>query len=390
MKVGLVSPYDWSHPGGVSDHIRHLGGQLRGLGHEVRVLAPSARKDVKEPGVYRIGGVVSVPVNDSVARITLSLNLARQVEDILERERFDVLHLHEPFMPALPLTVLRLSRTANVGTFHAFARSNLGYYYGRPFFASYLRRLQETIAVSRPAREFVRQYFPQADPRIVPNGVDTETFRPGHSPIRHLRDDMFNVLFLGRLEKRKGLNDLLLGFRHLQLRHPRSRLIIVGDGPLRSRVEHGVARLRLENVVLAGYVPESVKPRYYASADVACFPATGGESFGVVILEAMASGLPVVATEVPGYLSVVEAGKDSITVRPRTPVELGAALTVLARDAALRERLGAAALQKARHYAWRDVAVRVIEVYQSARAQLAESEDSKQHVHDAVSGLGSA
>jgi phosphatidylinositol alpha-mannosyltransferase len=389
MKVGLVSPYDWSHPGGVSDHIRHLAEQLRHLGHEVRVLAPSARKDTEDRDFYRIGGVAAVPGNDSVARITLSLNLARRVDEILERERFDVLHLHEPFMPALPLTVLRLSTTANVGTFHAYARSNLGYYYGRPFFEPYLRRLQETIAVSVPARDFLRQYFPAADPRVIPNGVDTDTFRPGQAPIRHLRDGMFNVLFVGRLEKRKGLRDLLVGFGYLQQRHPRSRLIVVGDGPLRSRVEHQVDKLRLENVVLAGYVPESVKPRYYASADVACFPATGGESFGVVILEAMASRLPVVATEVPGYLSVVEAGRDSITVRPRSPIELGAALTVLARDAELRERLGAAALEKARHYAWRDVAARVIEVYQSARAAMAPQE-SEQDVHEPVPGLGSA
>src|SRR5579859_1853154 len=151
MKVGLVSPYDWAHPGGVSEHIRHLSRQLTSLGHEVRVLSPASRRDIEEPNFYRIGGVVPVRVNQSVARITLSLTLARRVQEILDRERFDVVHLHEPFMPALPLTVLRLSRTANVGTFHAYAKRNLGYYYGRPFFAPYLRRLHATIAVSPPA-----------------------------------------------------------------------------------------------------------------------------------------------------------------------------------------------------------------------------------------------
>ena len=388
MKVGLVSPYDWAHPGGVSEHIRHLARQLRTLGHEVRVLAPASRRDIDEPGFYRIGGVVPIRVNESVARITLSLTLSRRVQEILERERFDVLHLHEPFMPALPLTVLRMSRTANVGTFHAYAKRNLGYYYGRPFFASYLRRLHATIAVSGPAREFVRQYFPKADPVVVPNGVDVDIFRPGHTPIHHLRDGMVNVLFVGRLEKRKGLGDLVLGFRELQERVERVRLVIVGDGPLRSQVERLVERHQLRNVVMAGYVPRSVLPRYYASADIACFPATGGESFGVVLLEAMASGVPVVATELPGYLSVVEAGREALTVRPRSPVELGAALTVLARDAELRERLGRAGLEKAQRFAWREVASRVTEVYQVARERLAG--DSESDVHEPVPGLGQA
>lgn len=384
MKVGLVSPYDWAHPGGVSEHIRHLAAQLRTLGHEVRVMAPSSRRDTGDPDVFRIGGVVPIPGNDSVARITLSLNLSRHVHTILEREDFDVIHLHEPFMPALPMTVLRMSTTANVATFHAFAKHNLGYYYGRPFFQPYLRRLQETIAVSAPARDFVRHYFPSADPRIIPNGVDVEAFRPGHTAIRHLRDGLLNVLFVGRLEKRKGLGDLVLGFRELQARVPRTRLIIVGDGPLRSRVEHLVAKHRLENVVMAGYVPRTVLPRYYASADIACFPATGGESFGVVLLEAMASGLPVVASEVPGYLTVVEAGRDSLTVRPRSPIELGATLTVMARDPELRARLAENALAKAQRYAWREVAARVIEVYQAARLRAAEVEG----VHEPLPGVG--
>jgi phosphatidylinositol alpha-mannosyltransferase len=388
MKVALVSPYDWAHPGGVSEHIRHLARQLRNLGHEVRTLAPSSRRDAEEPGFFRIGGVVPIPVNDSVARITLSFNLARRVQQIMEKEAFDVLHLHEPFMPALPLTVLRMSHVASVGTFHAYAKRNLGYYYGRPFFAPYLRRLQDTIAVSEPASEFLRHYFPQAHPRVIPNGVDVETFRPDHTPIRHLRDGMVNVLFVGRLEKRKGLGDLVLGFRDMQRRVERARLVIVGDGPLRSDIEKLVEKHRVPNVVMAGYVPRSVLPRYYASADIACFPATGGESFGVVILEAMASGLPVVASEVPGYLSVVSAGRDSLTVRPRSPIELGAALTVLARDAELRARLGRAGLEKAQRYAWRVVAAQVIEAYQSARERF--SGEVEPNVHEPLPSLGQA
>src|SRR5215472_2729337 len=185
MKVGLVSPYDYSHPGGVTQHLHHLGIWLGRLGHEVRTFAPSSRRqaELEIPNFYRIGRVFPMPANDSVARITLSFHMARRVGEIMDREHFDVLHFHEPLMPALPLTLLKMARAPHVATFHAFARSNLGYYYGRPILRGYLKQLDATIAVSPPARDFVRQYFSSVDPRVIPNGVDTERFRPGLTPI---------------------------------------------------------------------------------------------------------------------------------------------------------------------------------------------------------------
>ncbi len=390
MKVGLVSPYDYSHPGGVTEHIRHLGHWLRQLGHEVCTFAPSSRSEAEHEiaDFYRIGRVFPVPGNDSVARITLSFHLARRVGDIMDRERFDVLHFHEPLLPALPLTLLRMDRAPHVATFHAFAKSNVGYYYGRPILKGYLKHLDATIAVSPPAREFVRHYFPQIDPKVIPNGVDVEQFRPGLTPIHHLRDGCVNVLFVGRLEKRKGLRDLLQAYRYLHEQVPKTRLIIVGDGPLRGMVESFVSSNRLDNVVLAGYVPDQVLPRFHASADVFCAPATGRESFGIVLLEAMATGLPVVATEIPGYLSVVEAGVDSLTVRPKRPVELGAALTVVARDKLLRRRLGEAGLAKAQRFCWPAIAARVIDVYQEARRARAGRKEVEPGVHHPLSGVG--
>ena len=373
MKVGLVSPYDFASPGGVNDHVRHLAVRLQQLGHETRIFAPSSRADVNFDSArfYRIGTPIAIPVNDSVARITLSFHLANRVAEIIDEERFDILHFHEPLMPALPMTMLRMSTTANVGTFHAFAHSNVGYYYGRPLLKPYLGHLHRAMAVSEPARAFVSRYFPNFPMRVVPNGIDLGVYKPGVAPIRHLRDENLNILFVGRLEKRKGLGDLLRAYRSIVERVPRSRLIIVGDGPLRGKVESYVTRHRLPNVVLAGYVPESVKPRYYASADIFCAPATGAESFGIVLLEALASGLPVVATEVPGYMSVLEPGRDSITVQPKNWRELAASLVILARDPELRGRLAAYAIQKARRYSWEVVATEVVEVYHEARKALA-------------------
>jgi phosphatidyl-myo-inositol alpha-mannosyltransferase len=369
MKVGLVSPYDYAMPGGVNDHVGHLARELRELGHEVRIFAPSSRADVDldTPDFYRIGSPIAIPLNESVARITLSFHLADRVAALIESERFDVLHFHEPLLPALPMTMLRMSTTANVGTFHAFAHSNLGYYYGRALLRPYLDHLHRGIAVSEPARAFFNRYFPDFPLRVIPNGIDVDVFKPGLPPIRHLRDDNINILFVGRLEKRKGVGDLLRGYQFMRQRVPKSRLIIVGDGPLRGKVESYISRHHLPNVVLAGFVPDSVKPRYYNSADIFCAPATGAESFGIVLLEAMASGLPVVATEVDGYMSVLEPGRDSLTVRPKGWAELGAALIVLARDAELRRRMGAYGHEKARRYAWDRVALQIVEVYDDAR-----------------------
>jgi phosphatidylinositol alpha-mannosyltransferase len=165
--------------------------------------------------------------------------------------------------------------------------------------------------------------------------------------------------------------------------------VIVGEGPLRSKVESYISSRRVEDVVMAGYVPKEVLPRYYASADIFCAPATGSESFGIVLLEAMACGLPVVATEIPGYMGVVDPGSDSLTVRPKSWAELGAALTVLARDPDLRGRMGAAGLAKAQRYSWRLVASRILEVYQEARITASRpGQKENQVVHNPVSGLG--
>src|SRR5216684_5136867 len=185
MKVGLVSPYDFASPGGVTDHVRYLAKELTNLGHQAQIFAPSSRTHADSDGTtfHRLGTPVAIPVNDSVARITLSFHLANRVQSIVERERFDVLHFHEPLMPALPITMLRMSRTANVGTFHAFAKSNIGYLYGRPILQPYLAHLDRGIAVSEPAKAFVNRYFPDFPLRVIPNGIDISVFHPGHPPI---------------------------------------------------------------------------------------------------------------------------------------------------------------------------------------------------------------
>lgn len=389
MKICLVSPYDFTHPGGVSEHVRHLAAYLRRRGHEVVIMAPSNQLDDDHgiPGYVRIGRATPMPGNGSVARIALSFHLVRRVRRILDTENFDVVHYHEPLVPALPITVLRFHRGANVGTFHAFARRNLGYYYGRPFLKRYFRRLHSLIAVSIPARDFVRRYFP-GDYHVVPNGIDLERFRPDLPPLPELRaSGMKTILFVGRLEQRKGLPVLLDAYARLRTTRDDVQLVVVGEGAMRWGYERYVEAERIPDVRFLGHVDGTVLPRCYTSADVFCSPALRGESFGIVLLEAMASGAPVVASAIDGFRHVVTDGVDGLLVPPGDAEALAATLNRLLDDEDARRRLRAAGLRTAQRYDWWRVVDEVLEVYAEARAR------SRAHlvaagVHEPVPGVG--
>ncbi len=389
MKICLVSPYDFMHPGGVTEHVRHLSAKLRARGHDVTVLAPSSRvgDDHGIPGYVRIGRSVPVRTNGSVARIALSFHLVRRVRALLDENAFDVVHYHEPLVPSLPITVLRFHSGANVGTFHAMARRNLGYYYGRPFLKRYFNRLHAHVAVSIPARDFIARYF-EGEYRIVPNGIDCARFNPQHAPIDELRTTgKSTILFVGRLESRKGLPTLLEAYGQLRRERGDARLVVVGDGPMRWGYESQVAAMGIPDVEFAGRVSSELLPRYYASADVFCAPATGGESFGIVLLEAMASGVPVIASSIPGFSSVVSHDVDGVLVPPRNTNEWAAALSTLLDDAPRRQAMSARGLAKAQLYDWEHVVDEVLEVYRVARERAAGSTVAT-NVHVQVPGLG--
>jgi phosphatidyl-myo-inositol alpha-mannosyltransferase len=396
MKVALVSPYDFSHPGGVTEHISHLARELRLRGVTVKLMAPASKDLPAElDGVvgaedfYRIGRAFPIPANGSIARITMSFHLARWINRILEEERFDVIHFHEPLMPALPITVLRASHTCNVGTFHAYAKSSTAYYYSRRLVRRYFRKLNGLIAVSDPARDFVGHYFP-GDYRVVPNGVDLSRFSDGVLPLPEFRDGKLNLLFVGRLEKRKGLGMLLRAYVQLKQRLPELRLIVVGDGRMRRGYESYIQSQQIPDIVMAGYVSPEDLPRYHASADIFCAPNTGKESFGIVLLEAMAAGLPVVATDIPGFTQVINPGRHGILVRREDPVSLASAINLLADDPGLRARLGAAGRVSAATYSWDRVVNQVIDVYQESLSRFNPHRTTKEEerVHYAIPGLG--
>jgi phosphatidyl-myo-inositol alpha-mannosyltransferase len=389
MKICLVSPYDYTHPGGVSEHVRHLADQLRVLDHGVTVMAPSSEVDDANdiPGYVRIGRSVPMPGNGSVARIALSFHLVRRVRQLLDAEGFDVVHYHEPLVPALPITVLRFHRGANVGTFHAYARRNLGYYYGRPFLTRYFKRLHSCIAVSAPARDFVSRYF-AGEYHVVPNGIDCSRFHAGLEPLAELRTPgKSTILFVGRLEQRKGLPTLLDAYGEVRRRRRDVRLVVVGDGAMRWGYERYVESEGIPDVSFLGHVEAPLLPRCYASADIFCSPALGGESFGIVLLEAMSSGVPVLASDIPGFRQVVSHGEDGMLLPRDDPDAWARAMLDLLGDPARRRRLAEQGLVTARRYAWARIVDAVLEVYSEARAR-ARLHMVAAGVHDSVPGLG--
>jgi len=370
MKIGLVSPYDWSYPGGVRDHVWHLAEQFISMGHDVRILAPASGEmgKVPEKHILKMGRTTPIPINGSIARINLDPSLSQRVRVVLQRERFDVVHVHEPLVPGLSQQVLRGSRTLTVGTFHTASYSNiystsqLAYASAYPLLRPLFHKLFGRIAVSTAARDFISRYFP-ADYRIIPNGISIERFRPGVPPLPHFMDGKRNILFVGRFEKRKGAKYLLRAIPAIRERHPDTRFIFVGEGRLRPGFQRYVERQGWQDVVFTGYVSDEEKPRYFTSAQVFCAPAIGGESLGIVLLEAMASGTPIVASDIKGYATVVNQGVDGLLVAPRQSDELAGAICHLLENEGLRQHFIQAGLVKARDYAWPHVARSVMDYY---------------------------
>jgi phosphatidylinositol alpha-mannosyltransferase len=367
VKIALVSPYDFAYPGGVTVHISYLEHYFTQMGNEVKVIAPASKAISKFGDRFiSIGKPRPIPTSGSIARVTLSPWLSSKIKTVFDKEKFDIVHLHEPLMPMLCTTVLRLSQTANIATFHA-CHGNPGYDFAKPFGKWILNRwfhkLHGKIAVSKPAVEFVSKYF-HGYYNIIPNGVDIDHFSPDVSPIEEFADGKLNILFVSRLEKRKGLNYLLEAFKRVKQEIPNSRLIIVGPGTrLRRKYENHVARSSLKDVVFTGLVPYEELPRYYRTADVFCAPATGRESFGLILLEAMAVGRPIVASNIDGYASVLTHNVEGLLVPPGDREVLARALLSLLTDESLRREIGAKGRVKALKYSWEQIAQNVLNYY---------------------------
>ena len=347
MRIALACPYAWDSPGGVQVHVRQLALRLKGEGHEVMVLAPM-RGSPPQPFVVPVGRPVRVPFNGSIAPIAPWPSSAGRVARALGRFRPDVVHAHEPLVPYAD---------------RAYAFSLVA-----PLLHRVWRRLSARIAVSEAAATFVASRFPGDAIRVIPNGVDTELF--ARAEPRRLPEGR-RVLFVNRLEPRKGFAVMVEAFRELAPTHSDLLLVVAGDGPERGAINRLPSQVR-QRVVMLGNVPHDRLPSLHAASDVFCAPATGRESFGIVLVEALSSGLPVVASDIPGYREVVRDEVNGLLTPPRDSAAVADAIALLLKDADLSKRLSDAGRQASRRYSWDTVLREIQAVYREVIADPSE------------------
>jgi len=361
VRIALVCPYAWDAPGGVQVHTAQLASRLRDRGHRVVVVAP-AHEEPADPDVVSVGRPLRLPYNGSVAPIAPTPGAARRTRLALDEFDPDVVHAHEPLVPSTSMFAVRWGRAPVVATFHAYADRALLFSAAARALRGVWSAIRIRIAVSEAAATFVRRRFPEGEVRIIPNGVDLELFhdrQPAELP------EGRRVLFVNRLDPRKGFAVMVRAFELLVRTHPEALLVVAGDGRERTAVNRLPAATR-ERVVMLGSVPHHRLPPYHAASEVFCAPATGRESFGIVLVEAMAAGLPVVATDIPGYREVVADAESGILVPAGDHEATAAALRTVLDDPELGKRLADGGRRQAQRYSWEVVTREVEAAYEEA------------------------
>lgn len=363
MRLALVCPYDWAAAGGVQVHVRELGERLRADGHEVLVLTPASERPAQR-WVRSVGRPVAVPYGRTSAPISPWPTTRRRVRAAIATFRPDVVHVHEPFAPSATLFALSAGPPV-VATFHSGLDRSLLYDGAAPALRRAARRIAVRIAVSERAAEVARRRIGGVF-EVVPNGVDVQRFADA-SPAG-LPGDGRRLLFVGRLHARKGFSALVDAFGGLASDHADLRLVVVGEGGERRALERLDEPVR-QRVTMLGTVPNDEVPSIHAACEVFVAPNTGGESFGVVLVEAMAAGLPVVATDIPGFDEVIRDGTDGLLVPPGDAAALAAAIDRVLNDAELAERISISGRERARTFSWDAVIPRLEAIYDRARTR---------------------
>lgn len=369
LRVGLVCPYSFDVPGGVQFHVRDLAESLIGRGHEVSVLAPAADDTPVPPYLVAAGRAVPVHYNGSVARMTFGPVTAGRVRRWLAAGQFDVLHLHEPVTPSLGMLALWIADGPVVATFHTSLVRSRPLQMAYPLVRQSLEKISLRVAVSEDARRTLVEHL-GGDAVVIPNGVWVDAFAAaGTDPRWTGTPQAPTVAFLGRLdEPRKGLAVLLRAVGTVLDTHPGARFLVAGSGETGQEQARDVLGDRAGAVEFLGGVSEQDKARLLASADVYCAPQTGGESFGIVLVEAMSAGTTVVASDLGAFTRVLDDGDAGVLFRTGDAADLGATLVRVLGDPALRARVSAHASHVVRRYDWSAVTDQVLAVYEMAVA----------------------
>ena len=359
VKILLVCPYDWEAAGGVQVHVRQLAAELRTRGHRTTILAPGSRPS-EDAGVRIVGRPVRVPYRGTVAPISFSPGAWRRIRSAMRSFDPDLIHAHEPLTPSTSMLAVLAAEAPVVATFHAsLDRSRLMELAG-PALRQVSGRIDAAVAVSDAAASFVRRVV-RVPLEIVPNGVDVRAFSDPGRPVEGLPAGP-KILWVNRLDPQKGFEIMLRAFEQIASEVGEVHLLVAGDGRDRVLLRSLPGDLR-SRILRLGTVAHEALPRYHAAADVFVSPATGQESFGIVLLEAMAAGVPVVASDIEGYREVVRDGIDGLLVPPNDPNALAAEIRRVLSEPELAVALKAAGRSRAQAFSWQAVAPRLEAVY---------------------------
>jgi phosphatidylinositol alpha-mannosyltransferase len=362
MRIGIVCPYSFDAPGGVQNHVRDLAEALIVRGHEVSVLAPSEQAPMP-PYAVSAGGAVPVPYNGSVARVSFGPVVAARVRRWLREGAFDVLHLHEPATPSISVLALWAAECPVVATFHTSNVRSRAMSASAAILRPSMEKIAARIAVSEYARDTLVTHI-GGEPVVIPNGVYVDQYRDA-APREEWRGPDGTVAFVGRLdEPRKGFALLAAAFGRVAEGRPGLRLLVVGGGDIdraRSRVPAAVR----DQVTFLGAAPDQDKAAALSTADVYVAPNTGGESFGIILVEAMAAGAAVLASDLPAFRRVLGDGRYGVLFPTEDADALAAELAGLLADPGGRAALDARAQQAVRRYDWSTVATQVLQVYET-------------------------
>jgi phosphatidyl-myo-inositol alpha-mannosyltransferase len=366
VRVGLVCPYSWDIPGGVQAHVRDLAEALIGMGHRVSVLAPADDDTLLPPYVVGAGRAVPVRYNGSVARLQFGPVSAARVRRWLRDGRFDVLHIHEPVAPSLSLLACMLARGPIVATFHTATPRSRSLSAAQNVLQPFLEKIRGRIAVSAAARQVQVEHL-GGDAVEIPNGVAVAHYAAA-DPLPGYPRRGGTVGFVGRYdEPRKGMAVLLAGLAALAPHRPDLRLLVAGRGDA-SELARALPPVLARRVELLGQVSEADKARMLRSVDVYCAPNLGGESFGIILLEAMAAGTAILASELEAFRRVLEDGRAGVLFRTGDAAALARELTGLLDDPARRAALARAGSEVVAAYDWPVVARQVLDVYETVIA----------------------
>ena len=369
MKIGIVCPYDYFRNGGVKEHVRSVAEELRDRGHTVKIITvPSPDRENPEPeNVIQLGNAALINAPSTSYELSASATPG-EIDGMLDEEQFDIIHFHEPMVPVMSGQILARSNAINVATFHAHRSEDLStktldlihmpYHRNRTKYINYVTAVSEAAAVYLSKME-------ERDIHIVPNGIELKKFKPDAVELyEEFNDDVKTVLYVGRLEKRKGVEYLLRAFEVLREQNDDVRLVITGDGPKMRMLKTYVEQHNVPDVHFLGFVSEEDKLKLLKTCDLFVSPALYGESFGIVLLEAMAMGIPMIGGDNDGYVTVLKEKGLLSLVNPRHQDEFVRRMDLILHDAEISEQLVKWGFEYVKQFDYAKITDQYVEIYE--------------------------